>query len=164
MFHLKDGWYFERTAMGDVKIVKKASPMSDAPVVAEIVVPPNEWASVVASVCFDGANAETFGAMQEFHNAGLLRTPTDESYKADEVAKLEGYIAMIPGALDQGESAVDTAIRLLQQQFVTAPELDPNQGDLPLNTEDKTVDEPALVDSMEGKVEPDEPVLPPEAA
>lgn len=188
MFHLKDGWYFERTAMGDVKIVKKASPMGDAPVVAEIVVPPNEWASVVASVCFDGENAETFGAMQEFHNAGLLRTPVAAfslpggTYKkGEEIAPApiplrsrfevleaifqalgEGSLAWEP--TPEGVFDSDAVKRIGDEllNFIMGPvsvPSDPNQGGLPLNAEDKTDERPQLVSGNAGSpVDEDETV------
>lgn len=66
-FHLREGLFFCRKADGHVAI-QKYRPGALGPEWV-LVVPPNEWASVVASVCARGENIDTFTEAMEFHGA-----------------------------------------------------------------------------------------------
>jgi len=73
-FHYKDGWYFSRLEDGSVLIEKeseqktwKAGRMSPL-ITARIVIDPDGWASIVASVSAFGDTAETFKHASELHS------------------------------------------------------------------------------------------------
>lgn len=69
IFHWRDGWYFKRGADGTV-VMRHDSKETHRPD-AEALIPPNEWASIVASVCASGETAETYDAATRLH-AGTL--------------------------------------------------------------------------------------------
>jgi hypothetical protein len=74
MFHCKDGWFFERYPKGGVAIIKRADAKEQSPVVASIIITPEEWASIVASV---SVGSEFNGRWQQalnFHN-GVVSEP-----------------------------------------------------------------------------------------
>ena len=68
MFHWRDGWFFERLGSADetperfasVHIIKRAEAKDTAPIIAEAVIPPSEWASIVATVSALGETGTTF--------------------------------------------------------------------------------------------------------
>lgn len=67
-FHNREGWYYKRIDdKGTVRIRKRASAHEDAPVVAEIEIPENEWASIVAHVTAGGETGASWRAAREFH-------------------------------------------------------------------------------------------------
>jgi len=45
-YHWRDGWYFMRLADGAVRIRR----VGDTAVLAQAIIPPDEWASIVAAV------------------------------------------------------------------------------------------------------------------
>ena len=70
-FHNRDGWYFARISDdGQVRIRKRATARDDAGIVAEIVIPENEWASIVASVSRGGETGASWQFVRDFHNGG----------------------------------------------------------------------------------------------
>ena len=64
-FHWRDGWFWKRGADGTV-VVRHDNKETHRPD-ASILIPPNEWASIVASVCADGETAETYEAVTKLH-------------------------------------------------------------------------------------------------
>lgn len=62
-FHLREGFHFERVGDGDVRITY--APKGE--IVAQITVPENEWASVVASVSANGETAGTWQSARGYH-------------------------------------------------------------------------------------------------
>lgn len=67
-FHNRDGWYYLRLADGHVRITKYADGGRDgAPIVTEIIIPPNEWASIVCSVSAAGETGERWNVALDFH-------------------------------------------------------------------------------------------------
>ncbi len=66
-FHLKDGWWFTRTTGGSVNIVKRKDASDNAEVIAAILIPWNEWASIVATVSRDGENHYGWYEAVTFH-------------------------------------------------------------------------------------------------
>ena len=64
-FHWRDGWYFKRGADGTV-IVRRISHETHRPDV-DLLIPPNEWASIVASVCARNETAETYAEATRLH-------------------------------------------------------------------------------------------------
>lgn len=58
-YHWRDNWFFQRTKLGAVLVTLPDS--------SQKVIPPNEWASIVASVCARGETGETFEAARAFH-------------------------------------------------------------------------------------------------
>ena len=60
MFHAKDGWYFTRREDGSVRII------SPDPKVT-IVLDPDTWCSVMASVALKGDTAEAFQDARDLH-------------------------------------------------------------------------------------------------
>lgn len=59
MFHVKDGWHFDRGVAGSVSV---RSPAGD-----ELVMDYDTWASVLASMCKRGESSVTFAEASEFH-------------------------------------------------------------------------------------------------
>ena len=70
-FHTHDGWYFQRQQGGSVLVSHVTGPDGED----EVTLDADTWASVVAFVCADGDNANTFGKAQTLHNnpQGLIR-------------------------------------------------------------------------------------------
>lgn len=67
MFHAKDGWYFERTGTGDVRvIVKPAGYAGSLTTTVEFNV--DTWASIVAAVSARGDTADAWKEALELHN------------------------------------------------------------------------------------------------
>jgi hypothetical protein len=67
MFHLREGFFFERQPDGSVRIVYAPPPHNEPlNVLAEITVPPNEFASVMASVSSRGETSETWTEAVEY--------------------------------------------------------------------------------------------------
>lgn len=66
-FHAHDGWYFRRIANGNVIIEVAESAHGDAPLQVAVVLDPDTWASVVASVATEGETSSTFHAAQALH-------------------------------------------------------------------------------------------------
>jgi len=92
--HWQNGWYFKRLEDGSVRIRKYTSPASTHEprrlVEEEAVIPPDEWASIVASVCLHGGNAD------EYERAGngkfrysIIEAKTDEQRTAAKEAGLQ---------------------------------------------------------------------------
>lgn len=71
MFHVQDGWFFEKDiANGSVRIVKRENAQEDSPVVAEIMLDKYSWASIIASLSKEGETTEKWDEAQEFHGFG----------------------------------------------------------------------------------------------
>lgn len=68
MFHAKAGWFFERRLGGSVVIVRRRTANENSQIVAEIILSPNEWASVVASVSSGGEFNGRWKQALDFHN------------------------------------------------------------------------------------------------
>ena len=68
MFHLENGWYFSREENGNVKIMKREDAEPDAALITAITMTPDDWASVVSSVCARGNRKDAFDGARLFHN------------------------------------------------------------------------------------------------
>jgi hypothetical protein len=68
-FHALNGWFFQRTATGSVRIFKYRDP-NGTTLEAEVELPADVWASVVASVTRIGETAETWQQALKFHDHG----------------------------------------------------------------------------------------------
>lgn len=68
-FHQRDGWCFARLADGSVRI--------EAPKAGFHVIPPAEWASVVAHVANKGGTAAEYSVANKLH-FGVLDAPVTE--------------------------------------------------------------------------------------
>lgn len=66
-FHWQDGLFFTRLRDGSVRIRKFTGPPYVDPTL-EVVIPPNEWASIVASM---SATGETYETWRMAYNAQL---------------------------------------------------------------------------------------------
>lgn len=73
-FHWKDGWFWRRLDDGSVQIRKGAGFESDADHRTDLmlVVPPNEWASIVASVAA-GGEGPNYKAATDLHAGSVSR-------------------------------------------------------------------------------------------
>ena len=67
MFHLKEGWFFERLPEGKVRILKRESASDEAPIVMEVVVDKPGWCSVISSVSAEGETSRKYDEAVEFH-------------------------------------------------------------------------------------------------
>lgn len=66
-FHWRDGWNFCRQSDGSVHVVRDG--------MANIVIPPKEWASIVCAVSEDGETNARWNAAQDFHGRDLQKSP-----------------------------------------------------------------------------------------
>ena len=77
MFHQRDGFYVERLEGGAVRVVKhgsltpieRSNGVRKLPIILDHVIPPNEWASIIAAVCARGENGESYRDALDFHMA-----------------------------------------------------------------------------------------------
>lgn len=66
-FHWREGWYFER--LNDhVRVIKYADGGRSNEIEHAMVIPPNEWASIVASVSKQGETSESYQAALDYHS------------------------------------------------------------------------------------------------
>ncbi len=75
-FHWRDGWAFTRNDDGSVMIrnenfVDDRLPDSHPGRFVLLTVPPNEWASIVASVSKGGETSESYSGTLAFHTGAL---------------------------------------------------------------------------------------------
>jgi hypothetical protein len=63
-FHWRDSWFFKRFPDGSVRVTKLDKHKN---VQVSIIIPPNEWASIVCSVSAGGETGERWNAAQDFH-------------------------------------------------------------------------------------------------
>lgn len=61
IYHWRDEWMFERGDDGNV-IIHNTRLLE-----RHLVIPPNEWASIIASVSAKGETGEQFSAAEAFH-------------------------------------------------------------------------------------------------
>ena len=72
-FHWQHGWYFSRLPDGSVEVRNHGDFDKHDPNCGPgdgrttLVIPPNEWASIVCSVSKDGETGERWDAAQDFH-------------------------------------------------------------------------------------------------
>jgi len=86
MFHLTDGLFFERLLEGKVRILKRASGSADAPVVFDLTVDSNSWASIIASMSYYGEEDNGFYRAMNFHTGKPLDKTTPLKDKLSKVA------------------------------------------------------------------------------
>lgn len=67
MFHWRDGWFFERMPDGSVMITKRKDAGLESPIITREIIPPGEWASIVASVSIKGENDRRWYTALDFH-------------------------------------------------------------------------------------------------
>jgi len=74
MFHAKEGWFFGREKDGRVRIIKTRGAVEPRQVGEEFVnaevtvlLEPDMWASVVASVSAKNETTDTYHAARDFH-------------------------------------------------------------------------------------------------
>ncbi|MCI0553693.1 MAG: hypothetical protein L0287_22325 [Anaerolineae bacterium] len=77
MFHLKEGWFFERLPNGSVMVTKRKDAGLESPIITRIVVLPEEWASVVAAVSAAGEFNGRWQKALDFHS-GLTPDAADK--------------------------------------------------------------------------------------
>ena len=58
MFDREDGWCFERTAEGEVRLFKKLTAQDNGVLVVELYVTSDEWSSMITSPMKSGEKAE----------------------------------------------------------------------------------------------------------
>ena len=58
MFDREDGWCFERTAEGEVRLFKKMNVQDSGPLVVELYLTSDEWSSMITSPIDPGEKAE----------------------------------------------------------------------------------------------------------
>lgn len=95
-FHAKDGWYFERnTGTGGVIITKRGAAAFGEPIVEQLHVEADTWASIVASVSREGETARTWQEALKFHDHGthaLDLKPRHEPLSDEDRAVLDAYL------------------------------------------------------------------------
>jgi hypothetical protein len=73
-FHWRNCWFFKRMSGGHVRITH-AEVGSE---VVQILIPPNEWASIVASVSAEGETSERYYEAAKFHG-GMMPVDNDST-------------------------------------------------------------------------------------
>lgn len=66
-FHWRDGTYFKRLENGSVRVRRTETPNADSPTALTLVIPPSEWASIIAHVSSRGETAESYCEAEKFH-------------------------------------------------------------------------------------------------
>lgn len=89
MFHLKEGWFFERLPNGSVMVTKRTDAGLESPIVTRMIVPPEEWASVVASVSAGGEFNGRWQAALDFHS-GLTMRAVDGAERGSKSKAVSG--------------------------------------------------------------------------
>lgn len=69
MFHSHDGWFWERTRDGGVRIVKCDDARAGSPTIAEHLLTADEWASIVSTVSAGDEVDGRFYAAKAFHES-----------------------------------------------------------------------------------------------
>lgn len=87
-FHWRDGWTFARNDDGSVTVrnenfVDDRLPDSQPGRFVLLTIPPNEWASIVASVSKGGETSESYNGTLAFH-AGTISLPSTHRDGASE--------------------------------------------------------------------------------
>ena len=84
-FHSRDGFHFARLDDGSVRVAltrpvlrPDGEPTLDQAVIAQVVLPPAEWASVVASVSKYGETGVSWSAALDWHGGSPLSEPGPE--------------------------------------------------------------------------------------
>jgi hypothetical protein len=67
MFHLKEGWFFQRLPDGSVMVTKRKDAGLESPIITRMVIPPEEWASVVSAVSAGGDANGRYQQALDFH-------------------------------------------------------------------------------------------------
>lgn len=70
-FHYRDGWYWGRSAAGDVELYRS---LADRDLELVLMIDEASWASIVCSVSAEGETGERWQAAREFH--GIARKDT----------------------------------------------------------------------------------------
>lgn len=78
VFHAKDGLCFARLESGDVRVSKRQSSASDAPLILDETIPADVWASVMASMSAAG-EAATIDKAKELHKGPPPNPPKGAS-------------------------------------------------------------------------------------
>lgn len=71
-FHWRDGWFFKRQEDGSVRVLHLDEHKN---VKTQIIIPENEWASIVTSVSAEGETAERWEQSRRFHGCQLPTAP-----------------------------------------------------------------------------------------
>ena len=66
-FHWQDGWFFVRLTNGSVLILKKEKATDEAKVTVKTIIPPDEWASIIAFVSGGEDKGENYEDAKKFH-------------------------------------------------------------------------------------------------
>lgn len=119
-FHAHDGWYFHRETDGSVKVTATRGEVV-------VVLHPDTWASIVASVSVHGETAETFGQARAFHGGGMRyrkRPVTVDAVRwtganMDEVAAFAGDAW--PGHVAPNPPADDLIVDTLEGEMRCQP-------------------------------------------
>lgn len=70
-YHWREGLYFSRLASGDVRIHKAINHPNDTMAATDLLIPANEWASIVAAVSKGGETSESYSGTLAFHTGSL---------------------------------------------------------------------------------------------
>lgn len=84
-FHWREEVYFKRLVNGSTRIRIFGS-YNGCPNWRDLLIPPNEWASIVSSVCSQGETAESYSIAINFHNAALASHDQKEPLAAWMIA------------------------------------------------------------------------------
>ena len=73
-FHWRDDWFFKRQSDGSVAVMHKQSMHNsqDYYLSPSLLIPRNEWASIVCSVSSGGETSERWDAVQDFHGRDVV--------------------------------------------------------------------------------------------
>lgn len=76
MFHVKEGLFFERLPDNQVRVLKREKGTDDAPVVFDITLDADSWASVIASMSYYGEEDYGYYRALNFHRGDPIGETT----------------------------------------------------------------------------------------
>ncbi len=72
MFHNREGLYFEQLPFGDVRLLKRESAIPDSPIVLDMVIDKDSWASIIASMSYYGEIDNGYYRALNFHTGEVV--------------------------------------------------------------------------------------------
>jgi hypothetical protein len=132
MFHLRDGFYFERLENGAVLIV--VAQRNPGPVLRELTVPAAEWASALAAVSPDGYTGESYAVALAFHEHGtaaVRKAGAGDAIPSGGVEQLEADAKELAvWASDGGQINTPDRLAVFLRVAGPAPDLPPPAAEL----------------------------------
>lgn len=76
MFHSHSGVFFEQAGNGAVRLLVKAEGKDDSPVLKDVILDKDTWASIIATVSYHGEEDYGFYRATNFHSKAPIHATT----------------------------------------------------------------------------------------